>query len=101
MEVPLISYYISLVNLAEHEGYSELSYLIMLLFKQPTVCDLTKTFLKIHFIQNRYTNKGHLSAKCVEHPSQLVCSCVCALDGYRLMSVIDGAATAKLVNSHL
>lgn len=33
--------------------------------------------------------------------SHLAYSCVCALDGYRLMSVTDGAATAKLVNFHL
>lgn len=53
------------------------------------------------FKVERYKDKGHLSAKRVTQSSNLVCSCVCALDGYRLLSVIDGAATAKLVNSHL
>lgn len=35
LELPLTSYYSSLVNPAECKGYSELSYLIMI-FKQPT-----------------------------------------------------------------
>ena len=54
------------------------------------------------FKVERYKDRGHLSAKRVMRFLPLVCDCVCALDGYRLcLSVTDGAAAAKLVNSHL
>lgn len=39
------------------------------------------------FKVERYKDKGHLSAQRVMHSSNLVCSCVCALDGYCLMSI--------------
>ncbi|EGW14486.1 hypothetical protein I79_024247 [Cricetulus griseus] len=48
--MPLTSYCTSLVNPAECKGYSELSYLIMMLFKQPTY--MTRFTLKNLFHSN-------------------------------------------------